>query len=143
MKLTVRVLRVAIFSALVTGLAAGSALAGGGNCQSKLVGNSYNCNFEGSNGASVSYCVEFETGGISSNFDLFLVSVSADYGCACLAKGSYNSPRFDESTNEFQCTAEFGTQLDGKVTPKKISGQGATYEGLSFFWSCTQTPSCT
>jgi hypothetical protein len=130
-----------IFSVFIAGLLTSPAMAGGGNCQDKLVGNSYNCDFKLSTGESFSYCVEFETGGISSNFDLLIPSATTDYGCACLGKGSYTSPKFDSSSSEFQCTVEDGSQIDGKIASKKLSGQGAGFSGTSLFFTCTESSS--
>ncbi len=134
-------LAVLMFSALLTNLS--SAEAGGENCQAKLVGNSYNCVFELSDGTSETFCVEFGTGGSSSNFDLFLPP-STDYGCACQATGSFKSPKFNGSASAFECDGvNFGTQIDGKVASKKISGEGSIYSGESFVFSCEKITACT
>jgi len=141
MKRSAGFLTVLMFSALLTNLS--SAEAGGGNCQAKLGGTSYNCDFEISNGTSQTFCVEFGTGGASSNFDLF-IPPSTDYGCACLATGSFKSPKFNGSASAFECVGDdFGTQLDGKVAGKKISGEGNNYLGESIVFSCVKVAACT
>ncbi len=130
-----------MFSALLINLS--SAEAGGGNCQAKLAGSSYTCDFKFSNGASETLCVEFGTGGVSSNFDLF-IPPSTDYGCACQATGSFKSPSFNGSASAFECSGDdFGTQLDGKVAGKKISGEGSGYSGESIVFSCEKISACT
>jgi hypothetical protein len=127
--------------AVVTFLLANSSFVeAGGTCQDKLVGNFYNCDFEFSDESPVTYCVEFETGGVSSNFDL--VIKSTHYGCGCDTKGSFKSPSYDATANTFECVADFGTVLDGKVTSGKLRGQGLNYVGTSVDFSCTQTTSC-
>jgi|SRR5208282_1564175 len=52
-----------MFSAVVTILLTNSSSAMGGNCEDKLVGNSYDCVFELSNGTTETTCVDFEMGG--------------------------------------------------------------------------------
>jgi hypothetical protein len=131
-----------MFSIIVTVLLAKLPLVeAGGNCQAKLVGNSYDCVFEIESTSPVDFCVEFETGGISSNFDLLIEA--ADYGCACDNKGSFKSPSFDASGNTFECVGNgFGTEFNGKVSSDKLSGQGLTDVGTSIDFSCTKTTAC-
>jgi len=60
-----------IFSAFVMALLANSFSAEAGrNCQSKLVGNFYNCNTVDEDLGPQPGTFEFGTGGISRNFDL-------------------------------------------------------------------------
>src|SRR5208282_6931027 len=63
MKRSAGFLTVLMFSAVVTILLTNSSSAMGGNCQDKLVGNSYDCVFELSNGTTETTCVDFEMGG--------------------------------------------------------------------------------
>ena len=63
----------AIFSAFLIGLLANSFSAqAGGNCQSKLVGNTYNCDQSEQGFAGGPFTAEFETGGYSEYFDMFI-----------------------------------------------------------------------
>jgi hypothetical protein len=124
---------------VVASLLAGSLSADAkGNCQANLVGKSYNCNFVDSNTAPFSYCVNFVTGGVSKEFDM-VVDGATDYGCACQSKGSFKSPSYDTSANDFLCDSDFGTQLDGKVSSNKLSGQGIDYNGNSIEFSCHES----
>ena len=105
----------------------------GGNCQAKLVGNSYDCNLKISGSSPETFCFEFQTGGISANFDLFSVN---DYGCTCDTTGSFKSPSFDSSSSAFECVDD-GTQINGKIKSKKLSGQIAVIDGTSAIYTCT------
>jgi hypothetical protein len=115
-----------------------TAEAGGGNCQDKLVGNFYNCTGKESSGMSPSGCITFETGGLSSNFDL--VAGSTHYGCACDTTGSFSSPSFDDSSSAFECVSD-EISINGKVKSKKISSQIVIQSGLSEVLSCTERSS--
>lgn len=129
----------AIFSAFVTGLFANSFSAeAGGNCQSKLVGNSYNCTLKEQVLGSGSFTFEFETGGISQNFDL-IIDATADYGCSCNTTGSVASPKFNSSSSDFECiSVSIGYLFSGKVSGKKITGQGTTEGGDGLIFTCTK-----
>ncbi len=143
MKRSASFLAVLMFFAVVAVLLANSPSAEAGeNCQDKLVGKAYNCDFKFSNETSTTYCLEFVTGGSSSNFDL-LIGLSGDFGCACQATGSFKSPKFDASASAFECADDFGDQLDGKVASKTISGEGTAYDGVSIVFSCEQIKACT
>jgi len=134
-------LAVLMFSALLANLS--SAEAKGGNCQDKLVGNAYDCTEKDSGGGTSPICWEFATGGSSSNFDLYLGDLGGtDYGCACQGNGSFKSPSFNSSSNEFECVgASFDFEWHGKVSSKKLSGQGSAADGESLFFSCTERTS--
>ena len=134
-------LAVVMFSAFVTGLLASSSSAvAGGNCQDKLVGNAYDCTEKIASG-SFDVCWEFATGGSSANFDLSL-DVSTDYGCACLAKGSFKSPSFDASSSGFECVgSSIHFEWQGKVSGDKLSGQGSDSTGGSVVFRCTKRSS--
>ena len=136
-------LAVLMFSILMTVLLAdlSSAVAGGGNCQDKLVGKAYDCTEKESNGMTASVCWEFATGGFSSNFDLYL-DVTTDYGCACQGTGSFKSPSFNASSNKFECVGKsIYFEWQGKVSSNKISGQGLAATGETLFFSCTERSS--
>jgi hypothetical protein len=142
MKRSASFLAVVMSSLVVTFLLANlsSAEAGGGNCQDKLVGNSYNCTEkESTGGGTVSGCLTFETGGVSSNFDL--VIEGEHYGCACDTTGSYKSPAYDSSSSAFGCVG-LDTLINGKLKSKKIAFQAITESGISDVLSCTETSSC-
>jgi hypothetical protein len=126
-----------MFSAVVVFLFAQftSAEAGGGNCTDKLVGNAYNCDFKLSNGMPLTACVDFFTGGMSSEFDLNVGG--GDYGCTCQPKGSFKSPAFDASSDTFICVASFGTTIIGKASSKKLTGQVGLDNGISGVVACT------
>jgi hypothetical protein len=131
-----------MFSVVVMFLLANlsSAEAGSGNCQDRLVGNAYDCT-ERTPTEDFSVCWEFAVGPTSSNFDLFL-DVSTDYGCACEGDGSFKSPSFNASLNEFECVgASIDFEWRGKVSPNKLTGQGSDAQGQSIFFSCTKRSS--
>jgi hypothetical protein len=127
-----------IFSAFVMALLANSfsALASG-NCKFKLVGKSYNCQSNEEGSGSSSFTTTFETGGLSMNFDMHFGG--GDYGCACEATGSVNSPSFDRSSSIFVCQSGFGFMAVGKVSGRKVTGQGTNAAGNApFIFTCTQ-----
>ena len=132
---------IAMCSGFLMGLLASSpSAAAGGNCQAKLVGNSYACNIKVSNGPPKTDCFEFTTEGASQNFDFF--DSTNNFGCACDTTGSFKSPKFDGSANAFECVDNSGTQINGKIKGKKISGQGTDGNGNSLIYTCTLGPSC-
>jgi len=142
-------LTVAMVSAIVTVLLASSySTEAGGNCQTKLVGNSYNCSSKFSTGDSVP-CETFSflTGGTSKNFDLVISIRDESYGCTCATTGSFDSPSFDNSTSAFECAGgkvNFDIQINGKVKGKHLSGEATDESGASRIFSCTVTSSpCT
>ncbi|MGO8802935.1 hypothetical protein [Candidatus Binatus sp.] len=128
----------AIFSAFLIGLLANSFSAqAGGNCQSKLVGNTYNCDQSEQGFAGGPFTAEFETGGYSEYFDMFIDA--AEYGCACNTTGSVGSPKYDSSSSDFGCISLLtGYFINGKVSGKKITGQGSAEDGKGFIYSCTK-----
>jgi hypothetical protein len=142
MKRSASFLPVLMFSVVVTVLLANlsPAEAAGGNCQGKLVGNSYDCNEKYSDSSSDTECYKFETGGVSQNFDIFIGF--ADYGCACDTTGSFNSPSFDRSSSTFECLSTLsGFLINGKLKGKKLKGQGTDVSGVSVIVACTERTS--
>lgn len=131
-----RFLALTSFFAFVMGLLADppSSVASG-NCQARLVGNSYDCSLKVSDIGQQTNCVEFAHGEISTNFDLVIPGVQL--GCSCLAKGSFKSASLDASADAFECVSGDGFEFNGKVASGKISGQGANDAGESFIFSCT------
>ena len=110
----------------------------GGNCQSKLVGNSYSCNSDDQDLGAAPVTFSFSTGGLSDNFDLLIDS--ADYGCSCNTTGPLNSPNFDSSPITFECISlSTGYLVSGKVTGKKIKGQGTSVNGDGVIFTCTKS----
>ena len=65
-----------------------------------------------------------------------------DYGCACATTGSFKSPHFNGSPDQFVCDDDEGGQLEGKVKGKKISGQGSDDNGNALIFSCTPNTGC-
>jgi hypothetical protein len=127
--------------ASLMGLLAGSVSAvAGGNCQDKLAGNSYACQIKISNGPATTDCFEFSTIGVSQNFNFF--GLIGAFGCACDTTGSFKSPKFDSSPNAFECVDHSGTQINGKIKGKKISGQGTDEQGNSLIYTGMLGPSC-
>jgi len=112
-----------------------------GNCQAKLVGKSFACNLKLSNGPPTTDCFEFTSGGTSQNFNFFDDTIG-NFGCACDTTGSVKSPKFDGSLDAFECVDDTGTQINGKVKGRKISGQGTDIDGNSLIYTCTVGPSC-
>ncbi|MGH7925299.1 MAG: hypothetical protein ACREQH_12000 [Candidatus Binatus sp.] len=133
---SIRLVGVAVFSAIVIGVFASSPSAEAmGNCQAKLVGNSYDCNFTDNNFPPFSNCYEFATGGESQYFDLYH---PIDWGCACDAKGSSNSPSFNSSSNTFECSDDSAPFLvNGKIKGKKLLVQGIGSNGEQWIGTCT------
>ncbi len=130
---------IAMCSAFLVGLLGGSPSAvAGGNCQDKLVGNAYACSIKVSNGPAKTDCYEFTTEGESQHFDFF-DSVN-NYSCACDTTGSFKSPKFDGSSDAYECVDDSGTQINGKLKGKKISGQGTDIDGNSLIYTCTLMP---
>ena len=125
---------VLIFPVVVTFLLANFSSAEA-NCQTKLVGKSYNCDLKFSNQSPATACFEFETGGISANFDL--IDGSNDFGCACNTTGSLKKPSFGGSSTAFDCVGPGETQINGLIMGKKLSGQGTDEAGASLIYTCT------
>jgi hypothetical protein len=132
MKRSANFLTVLMLSAVVILLANLSSAEAGGNCQAKLVGKSYDCNFTDNDFPPYSFCLEFGTGGVSQYFDVLLGS--ADYGCACDPTGS----SFDKSSSTFECSDNVDPfSLNGKIKGKKLSVQGVGSDGEQYIGACT------
>jgi hypothetical protein len=127
---------IAMSSALLMSLLAGSRFAvAGGNCQAKLVGKSFGCQVKFSNGPAKTDCFEFNAGGVSQYFYFF--DQIGNFGCACDTTASFKSPKFDGSSDAYECVDDSGDQINGKVKGDKISGQGTDIDGNSLIYSCT------
>jgi len=113
------------------------------DCDLKLVGTAWDCNFKCSNAAdNFSSCVEFGHFGLSSDFDMFVSGFLGDEGCTCVASGSEMSPKFDASSKAFECTeVSFESSFLGKVSSKKLTGQYWDPSGLSCLGACTKRSS--
>jgi hypothetical protein len=133
-----------IFALFLSALLSSSTAAVAGNCQAKLVGNSYDCNLNFSDGENVGDCLDFTSGG-ANNFDLN----SANFGslvCACDATGPFKSPSFDSSGSAFECVniGVSGFEYNGKIKSKKLNGQTIDARGFSGVFECTKRSSpCT
>ncbi len=127
--------RVAVCSAILVGLFANSPSAEAGNCESKLVNHSYNCVFKDNDFPPFPECWDLFTGGVSQYFDMYN---GDEYGCGCDAKGSPNSPSFNNSPNTFECSDEFAPySFMGKINGKKLSVQGIGADGEQYVGTCT------
>jgi hypothetical protein len=130
-----------IVFALTTALLANSFPAqAGSNCASKLVGKSYTCEFNEEGGVlETNSTTDFVTGGLSTDFDM-VFEPSGDYGCVCETKGPVDSPSYDSSSSTFICESNFGFMAVGKVSGKKVTGQGtnATQNGGPFIFTCKE-----
>jgi hypothetical protein len=136
MEKSVRFSMIAICSAFLMGLLSSSpSAAAGGTCQDKLVGKSFACNIKSSNGSPSTDCFEFSTEGLSQHFDFF--DEENNFSCACTTTGSFKSPKFDASSDAFECVDGTGNQISGKLKGKKISGQGSDVDGNSLIFNCT------
>jgi hypothetical protein len=126
----------AVFGMLLLGNS--SAAHAEGNCQAKLVGKAYNCVLISKSGAKNTYCTEFETGGVSADFDAYFGS--ADFGCTCDASGSVTSPSFDSSSKSFECVQDVSeaSLVTGKIDGKTLAIQGTDAFGDSLFGSCKE-----
>jgi hypothetical protein len=110
---------------------------GGGSCQSRLVGKSYSCNQNEQGIGPNSLTIEFETGGMSQDFDV--IYGSADYGCSCNTVGSVEVPEFNSSGDDFECVStSTGYMISGKLKGKKLSGQGTSEFGEGFIFTCKE-----
>jgi hypothetical protein len=128
---------IAVCSVIVMGLIVNvPSVEAGGDCQAKLAGHSYECNFKDNDFAPYSFCFEFETGGTSPDFDLYYSGV--DSGCACDATGSAKSPSFDDSSTKFDCVdTTGGFTFTGTVKGKNLSVQGIGADGEESVGTCT------
>ena len=100
-------LTILMLSAALTVLLASSPGAeAAGNCQSKLVGKSYDCSFIDNDFAPFTECWDFFTGGFSQYFDFD--NGFDEYGCACNPVGS----SFNASPSAFECSDNFRALLD-------------------------------
>ena len=137
MRKSTGLLAVAMFSAVVMVLFANSPSAEAkGNCQAKLLQNSYNCSFVDNDFPPFTECWDFFTGGLSQYFDLD--NSVEDYGCACDPAGKFNSAVFDNSSSSFECEdGERFYVLTGKISGKKLSVQGIGASGEQYVGTCT------
>jgi hypothetical protein len=113
------------------------------DCDSKLVGTSWECKFAYSNPAfDFSPCVEFGHFGLSSDFDMSVAGFVGHEGCTCVATGSEKSPKFDAKSSNFECTeVSFPSSFLGKVGSKTLTGQYWDPSGLTGLISCTKRSS--
>ena len=118
----------------------------GGTCQDKLVGNYYDCSYaitSGQSGPSIGFitghnCVEFITGGLSSNFDLVgsLASSDGDLGCACqTTSDALITPKSDISSDDFECVGD-SIQFHGRIDSNRLHGQASEESGLYIVFDC-------
>jgi len=109
----------------------------GGNCEGKLLGNSYECNYVNSEGGTGSECISFGTGVFSVHFDAGYDGTD-EYGCACDPKGSKKSPSFNASSNTYQCTSPSSPSylLSGTIKGKKVTEQGLESDGFQYVETC-------
>lgn len=129
---------VVALSAIVMALFANlSSAEAGGNCEAKLVGNSYDCKYVNGGGPGTE-CLEFVTGGISIYFDA-IYDGSVDFGCGCDSKGSVKSPSFDASSDTYECSlpGDPSYLVIGTIKGKKLSNQGLGAEGSQYIETCT------
>lgn len=135
-----RLMCLALGACLLAGPLEGLATA---DCDSKLVGTSWDCNFTCSNPlVNSSRCMEFGHFSLSSDFDMSLAGFSGDEGCTCVATGSEKSPKFDKEPSNFECTeVNFPSSFLGHVSSKKLTGQYWDSTGLACLSSCTKRSS--
>jgi hypothetical protein len=128
---------IAVCSAIVMGLIVNvPSVEARGNCQAKLVGHSYDCNFKDNMFPPFSFCFEFATGGLPTDFDLHYSGV--DNGCVCDATGSARSPSFGSSSTKFDCVDTAGAfMLTGTIKGKDLSIQGVGADGEESVGTCT------
>jgi hypothetical protein len=127
---------VAIFLAFAMSLLAASFPANaGGNCQDKLVGNSYECTFTTDGAGGYTACYSFITGGMSTEFDLEYNGEDY-YACTCDAVIKGKLVAFNGSSSKFECWGDNEYMVNGQIKGKTLSGQGVDYTGLSFIFSC-------
>jgi len=139
-----------IVATLVLGFVIPSAAVAGGNCQSKFVEVNgvppgFTCNVKFSDGSSMTECWSFGQGSLSKFFDIFTENTDTDldhYGCACGTTGSFKSPKFNSSSDTFECDDGNGGRLNGTIKGKKLSGQSSNENGSSAIFSCTRNTGC-
>ncbi len=136
----IRLMCLALAVCLLAGPLEGLATA---DCDSKLVGTSWECKFAFSDPLDDStLCIEFGHYGLSSDFDMSVAGFDGHEGCTCVAAGSKKSPKFDAKSSNFECTeVNFPSSFLGKVGSKTLSGQYWDYTGLSGVASCTKLSS--
>jgi hypothetical protein len=132
-------LAVLMVCALFTNLSPAEAKTKKGNCEEALVTKSFTCDEKYSDGSSDTACYEFETGGVSENFDLFVDNTASDYGCACDTKGSSKSPDFDASSSSFQCVSNFSVAISGSVKKDKLNINGVVGDGNVVIATCVES----
>jgi hypothetical protein len=135
-----RLMYLALAVCLLAGPLKGLATA---DCDTKLVGTSWECKFVFSNPVNDSTrCVEFGHFGLSSDFDMSVAGFDGDEGCTCVATGSEKSPKFDAKPSNFECTeVNFPSSFLGKVGSKTLTGQYWDPSGLTGLVSCTKNSS--
>ena len=139
-----------IVATFVLGFVIPSAALAGGNCQNKFVAvdgvpAGFTCNVKFSNGPSMTECWTFAHGSLSQFFDIFTENTETDldhYGCACGTTGSFKSPKFNSSSDTFECDDGNGGRLNGNIKGKKLSGQSSNEDGSSEIFSCTRNSGC-
>ena len=130
-----RLMGAAIVAIMLAGPLAGLSIA---DCDAKLVGTAWDCNFSCSTINYGTRCVEFGYYGLSSDFDMYVSGFVGDEGCICAPKGTKASPNFDASQKVFQCTeVNFPSSFQGKVvSSKKMTGQYWDHFGASCLAVC-------
>ena len=128
---------VAVCSAILVGLFANLPSAeANGTCQAKVVDKSYDCNFKDNNFPPFTECWNIGTGGVSQYFDVN--NGFDEYGCGCDVTGSTNSPSFNNSANNFECTDSSAPfMFIVKIKGKKLSVQGVGSDGEQYVGTCT------
>jgi hypothetical protein len=106
------------------------------NCQSKVFGNSYDCNIAYL-GGNFSECLEFGSYGSSIFFDAANYFDTQYLSCTCQGKGSANNPKFNASGNQLECTGiSYPDGFVAKVSGKKIKAQSVYDDGTSAIYTC-------
>jgi len=106
------------------------------NCQDLLANNRYRCQVKTELGAQFEACFQFVSpGSLSTKFDLSVSGGSyflTTLECECKAKGSFNHPKFNQST-EFLC----GNEQYGDAAEGKAGGQGKKISNGQYFYNAT------
>ncbi len=144
------------FLAVVT--SAGIAQAESPECTDSLLGSRYSCLIDDPGVTDLPVCIEFEP---TMDGVRFLGYLSADWGgfivktdllCGCRMSGSFSTPRFNESADEFLCSyvvanyPEFDIPgaMAGKITGDRFQIEAvAGGDGIGWTVECTPDPNCT
>ena len=131
-----RLLGAVIVAIMLAGPLAGLSIA---DCDAKLVGTAWDCNFTCSGGPYGYECLQFGYYAVSNDFDAYFSGFDGPDGCTCNPVGT----NFDAAQKAFECTeVGYPSSLRGKlVSSHKITAQYWEWTGVSCKVGCTKRSS--